>query len=280
MQQSWPALAHNGALAKQFDMLADYSSEDFDRVLVLLTWLETNPTSGLYLRQLPVPGLDTKWIESRTRMVTELVRALRAGSSESDFFALCGLKVPPFRIRIRILCPRLRQAVGGLCDVEGPLEEFAALEMNPSAALIVENLATGLALPDLAGTIAIMRLGNAANVLARVPWLRAAALHYWGDIDTHGFAILSRVRSVLPGLKSLLMDSETLLAHRTLWVQEREQHPDAALEHLLPSERSVFDGLRSNVWGERVRLEQERLPWDLAIETVAAEIRLATCGAQ
>jgi len=28
----------------------------------------------------------------------------------------------------------------------------------------------------------------------------------------------------------------------------------------------VFDGLRSNAWGERVRLEQERLPWDLRLD--------------
>jgi len=275
MRESWPAFSQSGVLAKKFDMLADYFGEDFERLLALLRWLETNPTSGLYLRQLPVPGLDTKWTESRTGAITDLVRTLRSGPPESDFFALCGLKVPPYRLRIRVLCPRLRKAFGGLCDIEGPLKEFAALEMNPQAALIVENLATGLALPDLPGTIAIMKLGNAVDVLASVPWLRSAAIHYWGDIDTHGFAILSRARSVLPGLKSLLMDSETLLAHRPLWVHETEQHPDAAPEHLLPSERSVFDGLRSNAWGERVRLEQERLPWDFAVATVAAEMKSA-----
>src|SRR5205823_191505 len=60
MAESWPILVQSGILSRRFDFLADSAAEDFDRLKSLLQWLALHPTSGLYLRQLPVPGLDTK----------------------------------------------------------------------------------------------------------------------------------------------------------------------------------------------------------------------------
>jgi hypothetical protein len=173
---------------------------------------------------------------------------------------------------MRVLCEQLRRAVGGLCDIESPLDEVSRLDLHPSSILIVENLATGLALPDLPGTVALMKLGMAVTLLGTVSWFRGPTVHYWGDIDTHGFAILSHARSVFPDLKSLLMDGDTLLANRPLWVQEDEQHRRDGVQHLSPDERAMFDDLQSGRWGERVRLEQERLPWPEAIATILREI--------
>ena len=64
------------------------------------------------------------------------------------------------------------------------------------------------------------------------------------------------------------MNPQTLLAHRPLWGQEPAQHVDAVLADLAPAERAVFDGLKGNVWGHKVRLEQERLPWGAAMQRV------------
>jgi hypothetical protein len=69
-----------------------------------------------------------------------------------------------------------------------------------------------------------LRLGSAG---AR-PWLHRCQLHYWGDIDTHGFAILDQLRGYFPGAASFLMDRETLLAHRLHWGEE----PDPARHDL------------------------------------------------
>ncbi len=41
-----------------------------------------------------------------------------------------------------------------------------------------------------------------------------------GDIDTYGFAMLDRLRSYHPHIRSLLMDEATLLQHRPLWGRE------------------------------------------------------------
>jgi hypothetical protein len=94
--------------------------------------------------------------------------------------------------------------------------------------------------------------------LAALPWLAERRLFHWGDIDTHGFAILDRLRARLPDAASLLMDRETLLLHRPLWVEEAERHV-GTLTRLTTPERALYDDLRADRLGQRVRLEQARV---------------------
>lgn len=270
MTERWPLLTQVTVLKSKFEMLADYSAEDFERLVSLLEWLVCNPDSKLYLRQLPVSGLDTKWVEQRTTVVADLFRVLRGAPDGGDLHELCGLRKSPNRIRMRILCPALRRAVGGLCDIEAPVEQVAALAVAPAACVIVENLATGIAMPDVDGVVCIMKLGNAVSMLGAIPWFSDIPVVYWGDIDTHGFAILNRARQILPRLQSFLMDEGTLLEHRALCGTEPSQCPDIDLPHLGPAERRVYNGLRSGLWGEQLRLEQERLPWATAMAALRA----------
>ncbi|GAB1394233.1 hypothetical protein MASR1M60_23970 [Rhodocyclaceae bacterium] len=102
------------------------------------------------------------------------------------------------------------------------------------------------------------------DVLARLPWLVHAKCIYWGDLDTHGFAILHRARSYLPDLQSVLMDEDTLLRHKALWVDEKAQHPAAELMLLTKAEQRLYRDLKQQRWGQNVRLEQERIDWDTA----------------
>jgi len=101
--------------------------------------------------------------------------------------------------------------------------------------------------------------------------MRAAECTYWGDLDTHGFAILSRARLKLTQMESALMDEATLLGHRDLWVSENPQYAAAELPLLTPTEQAVYGGLKQQRWGMNVRLEQERIPWAYAWD--------ALCGA-
>jgi hypothetical protein len=274
----WPQLGDGGALAARFNVLADYSEADFGRLISLLDWLVKNPASNVYLRQLPVEGLDTKWAEQRIGVITGLLKSIKQEAGDGNFHEICGLLRPPHRLRIKLLCPELRKLVGGLRDFEAPIEEIAALPIRPTAAVIVENLDTGMALPDIASAVGIMKLGNAVSALGSVPWLQAINAVYWGDIDTHGFAILDRARKALPQLRSVLMDDSTTLRYQNLWGTEPAQTTNFALEHLNEHEQVVYTALKANTWGQKVRLEQERLPWDMCIKTIqdALKTRVAS----
>jgi hypothetical protein len=269
----WPHLRATRAVERNFAVLADYSDDDFARLESLLEWLEEHPASGMYLRQLPILGLDTKWVEKRQGVVSELWNAVRRYEGPSlNFHETCGLARAPHRLRLRILCPALRASVGGLRDLEAPLDQVAALPLSPSTVLIVENLETGLALPDLPGTVALMKLGLAVSAVQELTWARQVQVIYWGDIDTHGFVILNRARESLSHLQSILMDGSTLQQFRRLAVQEPVQHAPVKLAALTENEVRTYDCLHADTWGVRVRLEQERIPWAVALAAIQAAI--------
>lgn len=265
----WSQLTGHAVLGRNFGVLADYAEVDFTRLFSMLDWLEKNPSSGLAPRQLPVAGLDTKWLEKRVGVVTDLLKSIRAIDDVADFYSICGLKRPIPRIRARILCPELRGTLGGLRDIEVPVTELNGLAIAPRCAIIVENLETGLALPDIPDTVAFMRLGNAVSLLSSLTWLRDCSMLYWGDIDTHGFVILNRARSHFPNLQSVMMDSTTFLAYQDLWIEESAQSSEAELLLLTAPEQEAFEGLRTFRWGKNLRLEQERICWPDAMKNIA-----------
>ncbi|NKY22418.1 DUF2220 domain-containing protein [Cellulomonas denverensis] len=98
--------------------------------------------------------------------------------------------------------------------------ELAAWDVEVNRVLVVENLQSVLPLPDAHGTIAAHGAGFAVDLVGRLPWVQGASVDYWGDLDSHGFAILDRMRAHVPHARSLLMDTTTLLAHRELWTAD------------------------------------------------------------
>ncbi|KQV42889.1 MULTISPECIES: DUF3322 domain-containing protein [unclassified Duganella] len=262
--QRWPQLALTAS--RLFNVLADFEDADFQRLLLALDWLEANPRSGLYPRQLPIAGLDTKWIEPRKGLLAKLLAGIRKldGNGE-DFHSLSGLESLPAVVQVRLLDPVLRARCGGLRDFSAPVEQLAGMSLEPTTVLVVENLQSGLALPDMPGTIALIALGYNVDVLSRIPWISGCRGIYWGDIDTHGYAILHRARCHLPQLQSLLMDEATLLQFSSLWTKEADQCAAEDLPLLQPAERIVYQGLRDHRWGHCLRLEQERISWQLVL---------------
>lgn len=259
----WPSLS--STLPRYFDVLADYETADFQRLETMLAWLQTNPRSNLYPRQLPVAGLDSKWLETRTALISGLSATLGESAAErGDFYDLCGLKRPPQLTRLMILDESLRARTGGIRDLSAPVAELAGLNLPVERVYIVENLQTGLAFGELQGSVVFMRLGYGIDALAKLPWVSRAECVYWGDLDTHGLRILSRVRALLPHVSSILMDEQTLLAHRALWGEEAEQSSNIELPALSADEQLLYQRLKQHHWAVNVRLEQERIPWEYA----------------
>lgn len=275
--ERWPAL--EASLRGDYALLADTDECEFERIVCVFGWLAAHPHSNLFARQLPVAGIDTKWLETRTALLGKWLRSLSGSGREADFWQVSGLRREAARLRLRVLDPRLRVRLGGLGDIQAPLEQLSALQLPASCVFVVENKQTGLAFEDLPGAVVVMGLGYAIDRLHELAWLHDAKVYYWGDIDTDGLAILGRLRSYLPSVRSLLMDEDTLLAHRELWTMEPVSQRAGEVARLDEREQALYRNLRGDRWGVRVRLEQERIAWDYAWRCIREAREADTCGA-
>ena len=281
--EAWLLLARR--TVRDFPMLEEWilarpltlfeALSEWERVLAVLDHFRRQPRPNRYLRQLDIPGVDTKFVESRKVLLgTLLDLVLPEGAVDPShtgirgFEPRYGLLEKPVLVRFRILDPA--RSVGGFSDLTVPAEEFARTPLPVSRVYVVENEINGLAFPEREDSLVIFGLGYAVERLFGARWLRTAEMIYWGDIDTHGFAILARLRGCFPSLRSLLMDRETFLRHRSLWVEEPQPF-GGDLPQLLVPEREVFDLLRGEVrHGKGLRLEQERIPYGEVLEALAS----------
>lgn len=234
-------------------------AQEWPTLVAAYRWLDASRGSGRYLRQIDAPGVDTKFVESRRSV---LARLLGVSGKAGAFHADLGLRTKPEYLRMR--------CAPGVAPV--PVEELAvrvdeieSLGATFSRAVVVENEITYLTIPVPVDGVVIWGKGFDVARLGRWTMLKDAAVDYWGDLDSHGFAILNRLRTHLPRTRSFLMDSATLLEHRERW--GREDKPTAAtLSALTPAEAAVYDDIVSDRFGDRVRLEQERISWDWVLD--------------
>jgi hypothetical protein len=267
----WSETEHwHATLSRDFDLLADLSEADFGRLQRVARWLLQHPCSNLYLRQLPIEDVDTKWAKSHRATLARWVAALRGGDVSGDFYAVAGLRDAPDTLRLRLLDPALRSQWGGLSDLQAPVADLAALRLSGiQHVLIVENLYTCLSMGDLPGTVLFMGRGNAIEAFAQLTWLAPLPISYWGDLDADGLFILNRLRGYLPQVRSLLMDAETLHAFKNLWVRG-VPHAEKWLSNLTDVEQQLYQELCRDRHGIRVRLEQERVAWKWAWERLVS----------
>jgi hypothetical protein len=223
--------------------------------------------------------VDTKFIEDHRGLISTLLdRVLPPESIDATavgvrgFEARYGLRCKPALVRFRILDPRLR--LRGLSDLTVPVEELTELRLGARRVFVTENEINGLAFPELPESIVMFGMGYRAELLAGIGWLADLDVHYWGDIDTHGFGILDRLRGALPQARSFLMDRDTLLAHRALWVAE-ESGETRELNRLTDAERALYEELRGDRYGRKVRLEQERVGFAW-VQRALRELRATT----
>ncbi|MGW1680292.1 DUF3322 domain-containing protein [Saccharopolyspora sp. NPDC002376] len=235
-------------------------------------WIDAHAHSDMYLRQVDVPGVDTKFIERhRTILSAMLDRQLPEQRIDptrppSDFAGRYRFRTKPAYVRFRRL-----DADAGFSELSVRVAELAEMPLDAGTVFIVENEVTYLAFPPAEDAVVIFGEGYATTRLEPLRWLADKDLVYWGDIDSHGFAILNRLRRTFDHTRSMLMDRATLLAHETQWVIE----PSPTAEHLetlLPDEAALYTDLVEDVLGRAIRLEQERISY-AAIEQAVRDAR-------
>jgi len=238
--------------------------QDWPRLLDVMDWLQAHPRPGVYLRQVDIPGIHGKFIESRRGVLGELFDlALPASAIDADskgiagFAARYGFRDKPLRVRFRMLdAAHSLLNTASVEDITLDADSFARLAPAASRVFITENEINYLAFPALADSMILFGAGYGFDMLEQAGWLARRQIVYWGDIDTHGYAILDQLRARLPHVTSLLMDLPTLLAHREQWSTESKP-VNRDLPRLHRDEAQAYDALRDMRLGANVRLEQE-----------------------
>lgn len=276
-------LAGLSAVESQMPSLRDWyltyfgriSAEDFFPMALSIArfMLEQDEREG-YLREMAIPGVDTKFLENHNFLVRTLWNALfpenTAESSDELWEKLFVQKVPTPSICVRSLDEHLRFA--GVRKLFLSQDDIADFQPPHRRIFITENKVNGYTFPDAEDSLILFGMGYGVLEMAEsAPWLADKEIYYWGDLDHDGFNILSNLRKVLPEMKihSFLMDKETLLTYVDPKVKDTG-NTTTIPDYLTVSEKMAWKLIHDNGW----RLEQERIPHEKvewAVESLLAE---------
>ncbi|HIO92277.1 MAG TPA: DUF2399 domain-containing protein [Leucothrix mucor] len=241
-----------------------YSSV-WSELLAVCDYFLENPRPDCYLRELEIRGVDSKFIEKHKAILAELLDQILAPETinhnitslkQHGFERRYGLKFEQSLIRFRLLDQSL-YPIAHISDISLPLPQLAQWKIPCWRVFITENKINGLSFPPMQDSLVIFGLGYGVDQLADIPWLSDCELYYWGDIDTHGFSILSRLRHHFPKAHSLMMDENTLKQYDSLCANEPQNaRCKHQLKYLKPVEQQLYQHLQKT----HQRLEQERLP--------------------
>lgn len=242
-------------LVEKLSAWQDWSDFTAEQFIAVAHWLRAHDASQYYIRELPIYGVDTKWIETHRGVVSAVIENME-------------FREKPDLVEMRSLDQSI--LLHGLSHLRCPLTEIGALPGR--RVVFVENHFTFLALPPLLGTIAIYGAGlQAYRIAANLPGLKEKQVVYWGDIDTHGFYILDLVRRHLPHAMSILMDIDTARLHAALAVEE-PQPSRFQPELLTPGEIQTLAFIRERSAVGSLRIEQERIVFDRVVDAFENQV--------
>lgn len=256
-----------GALMAQFPTLRDWAACHpreivahhgvWPELLKVCTYFVSNPRPRLFARELPI-AVHTKFIEDHKPILTQLLAVLIGefvDPAGKTFEQRHHLLTPEPDVRLRFLDPALQRRFGfPLSHVTIPLGDFSKLPLMIPRLLITEGKLTFLTLPPCANTLAVFGSGFAVANLRSNEWLSGARLFYWGDLDAHGFEILSQLRAFAKEATAIMMDQATFEEFGQ-FAGPGPQLLASELPYLTEQETQLFRHLNSKCR----RLEQERI---------------------
>jgi hypothetical protein len=246
-------------LSGSWAAISSVPKPDWEGLCGFLKWRLSSPDIRCFLREVPVPGLHTKWLEQNAPFVLKCLTLLDLSDPQGSCFAAKA----NFRSEdTRTLWMRL--------PAGGALPEGTEIAFRPShlahppqgteRVLIVENLTTFRSFEPSPGTLVLFGSGNEfVSSIVDIAWLASLDVYYWGDIDLGGYEILSRLRARCSALKSIMMDCTTVEYNRNMIVNGPINR-SIDQSHLTPNERSALEF----VLDAGGRLEQERLRFNLS----------------
>ena len=124
-------------------------ADRWDQLLATVRWIDERQSSGMYLRQIDVPGVDTKFIEQHRGVLVELLDMQltpdRIDPGAGDFAGRYRFRRKPGYVRFR------SGGLSGFTELSVRTDEFGAPPPDIKRAYVIENEITYLAFPLPAG---------------------------------------------------------------------------------------------------------------------------------
>jgi len=225
--------------------------------------LEPGCAQGQPLRTISLEGVDTKFFERNSKLLTALLDVRFDG--EVSLIGLEGF-LGAFREGDHWLL---------VMDLDGSLLPFRKMRVRSSELkqatlpgshlIIIENEACQHQLPSAKDTIAVLGAGFDLS-WTECQWLATKKVAYWGDIDTWGLLFLSRARMAIPHLVPLLMSEEVYNELHAAAVCETVAAGSDIPAGLTQAESQLYRRLLQE---SRGRLEQEFLPLNKVQQRIA-----------
>ena len=234
---------------------------DWKSLLKICNYFKEVPQPHLYIRELPIQ-VHTKFIENNKGIIRELLDIIIAehiNVDEKQFESRFNLKYDETLVRFRILDEAVSQQLfGGIDDISIPISEFQNIALPIHTVYIVENIMNMLTFPAQSNGIVVFGKGFGVDIMKNVEWLKTKKIYYWGDLDAHGFQILSEIRTHFEQVESFMMDRNTFDA---FYEGDKGTETNVEKDLCLTSEESeMFKYLKEN----NLRLEQEKIPFEYA----------------
>ncbi len=202
----------------------------------------------------------------------------------TDLDDLVLLPTHPPRIHFSYLDPNYR-ASGLRRHDSATVGDPTVLAYTPAVVVISENKDTAIHFPELKGGIAVEGVGRGGTTAATFSWITGTdSVFYWGDMDADGLEILDGFRAAGIPARSLLM-SWSAYERWERFGTNVDQHGKPLLPrvpratpHLSPGERDLYEALCSDGWTRNRRVEQERVPLNVAASALRQAIKQGPSG--
>ncbi len=237
----------------------------WDDLLMVCKYFKRTPKPQLYIRELPIQ-VHTKFIERNKGVIKELldiIIAEQVNAEETSFEPRFNLKYDEPIVRFRVLDDNLSEKYfSGINDISLPITQFKSLSIPVQTIYIVENKMNMLTFPIKRDSIVLWGHGFGVDIIKNVEWLRSRKIFYWGDLDAHGFLILSELRKHFQQVESFLMDRKTF--DEFFEGGKGVETKVVGNLYLTPKEQEMFEFLKAC----NFRLEQEKIPFGYAKEKI------------
>tara|TARA_X000001388_G_scaffold73659_1_gene65668 strand:- start:866 stop:2083 length:1218 start_codon:yes stop_codon:yes gene_type:complete len=263
-----PSVEKHAAILKTTIVYIDISEKQFAKVIGVFPQIIFGMGEGLFLRQLPIEGVDTKFLESsrHASLLFNLYQIEHRESFNGGTITARNLpellkveSLPTSGLRVRF-SPNYQPQYANLPTVKLDYRDLMQMNILESNVLIVENETSVFQVRAFDDLLIIGGAGYSLEFL-NAPWLKSRKLAYWGDMDSDGMNMMNQVLNVYPNTTVLMMNEQTYKRFE----KEKVEDPNyGKFDHDFQNQYEYF--LCKEAAGNR--LEQEYISNDWVNESI------------